>query len=158
MRKTIREQEPVRPGRRLNQEFVAASRQSAANSGTDKSGVLPKCRYGRTEELIRRLRRAAWTSAWTSRCEDQEITGTNPVKALTRFVPCRGEGATGIKRNVWRISGTPPQKGKPIEKWSVPRGSPARRFRLYPYSRRTGPTMLFQRIPPPTEYKASLTG
>src|SRR5438067_12979523 len=52
----------------------------------------------------------------------------------------------------------PLQNGKPSEKWSVPRGSPRRRFRLYPYSSRTGPMMLFQRIPPPAEYRASLAG
>src|SRR5439155_3507921 len=34
------------------------------------------------------------------------------------------------------------QKGNPSEKCNVPRGSPLRRLRLYPYSNRTGPMML----------------
>jgi hypothetical protein len=56
MRKTIREKEPVRPSTRLTQELVAASRQSAADSGKDKGGALPSRRYGKIEELIRLLR------------------------------------------------------------------------------------------------------
>jgi len=42
MRRTIREQEPVRPSTRLTQELVAASRQSAADQ---KCGPLTRCRY-----------------------------------------------------------------------------------------------------------------
>src|ERR1043166_71213 len=56
MRKTIREQEPVRPSTKLTQELVTASRQSAADSGKDKGGALPSRRYGKIEELIRILR------------------------------------------------------------------------------------------------------
>lgn len=50
------------------------------------------------------------------------------------------------------------QNGKPIEKCRVPAGSCGRRFRLWPYSSRTGPITVFQRIPPPTEYRRSLNG
>ena len=60
MRRVIREQEPLQPSTRLTQELarhrVAASRQSAANSGEDNCGALPRRRYGQMEELINVLR------------------------------------------------------------------------------------------------------
>jgi serine/threonine protein kinase/WD40 repeat protein len=56
MRKTIREKEPVRPSTRLTQELVAASRQSAADSGGENGGALPRRRYGQIQELIHLLK------------------------------------------------------------------------------------------------------
>ena len=56
MRRIIREKEPVRPSTRLTQELVAASRQSAADSGEEDGGALPSRHYGQVEELIRLLR------------------------------------------------------------------------------------------------------
>src|SRR5438094_10019986 len=60
MRRTIREKEPEWPSTRLTQELarrrVAASRQSAADSGEHDGGALPRRRYGQIQELIRLLR------------------------------------------------------------------------------------------------------
>src|SRR6266699_1314568 len=58
MRRTIREKEPVKPSTRLTQELarVAASRKSAADSGENDGGALPRRRYAQMEELIRVLR------------------------------------------------------------------------------------------------------
>jgi len=56
MRRVIREQEPLQPSTRLTQELarhrVAASRQSAANSGEDNCGALPRRRYGQIQEQV----------------------------------------------------------------------------------------------------------
>src|SRR5438094_7439124 len=60
MRRTIRETEPERPSTRLTQELarqrVAASRQSAADSGEHDGGALPRRRYGQIQELIHLVR------------------------------------------------------------------------------------------------------
>ncbi len=56
MRRTIREQEPLRPSTRLTQELVAASRKSAADFSEENSGALTRRRYDRAKELISLLR------------------------------------------------------------------------------------------------------
>ena len=56
MVRTIREKEPVRPSTRLTRELVAASRQSAADSGGENGGALPSRRYGQIRELIHLVR------------------------------------------------------------------------------------------------------
>src|SRR6266705_2917484 len=60
MRRTIRETEPPKPSTRLTQELarqrVAASRQSAADSGEHDGGALPRRRYGQIQELIHLIR------------------------------------------------------------------------------------------------------
>ncbi|MCW5551520.1 MAG: serine/threonine protein kinase [Verrucomicrobiae bacterium] len=56
MRRTIREKTPLKPSTRLTQEFVAASRQSAAPPSGENGGALPSRRYDDTRSLIHALR------------------------------------------------------------------------------------------------------
>ena len=50
------------------------------------------------------------------------------------------------------------QKGNPRESCNVPLGSPFLGLRLWPYSTRTGPMIVFQRRPPPTENNPASKG
>jgi len=111
MRRIIREKEPVRPSTRLTQELVAASRQSAADSGEEDGGALPSRRYGQVEELIRLLR---GDLDWIV------------MKCLEKDRTRRYETANGLTRDVERHLNNEPVIARP----------PSRIYRLQKFARR----------------------
>ncbi|HMC65154.1 MAG TPA: serine/threonine-protein kinase, partial [Gemmataceae bacterium] len=111
MRRIIREKEPVRPSTRLTQELVAASRQSAADSGEEDGGALPSRHYGQVEELIRLLR---GDLDWIV------------MKCLEKDRTRRYETTNGLARDIERHLNNEPVIARP----------PSRIYRLQKFARR----------------------